>query len=44
MKGNRRYVNGVTKRHDFTHEREALSTLTAENHAEFVRFVIAAHP
>jgi carbonic anhydrase len=26
IKGNRRYVNGVTKRHDFTHEREALST------------------
>jgi carbonic anhydrase len=26
IKGNRRYVNGITKRHDFTHEREALST------------------
>ena len=26
MKGNGRYVAGVSKRHDFTHEREALST------------------
>lgn len=25
MNGNRRYVNGVTKRHDFKHEREALT-------------------
>jgi carbonic anhydrase len=26
MKGNERYVDGVSKRHDFKHEREALST------------------
>ena len=25
MKGNSRYVDGLTKRHDFTHERESLS-------------------
>ena len=26
MKGNARYVEGVSRRHDFKHEREALST------------------
>ena len=26
VKGNARYVDGVAKRHDFTHEREALTT------------------
>jgi len=25
MKGNQRYVEGVSKRHDFKHEREALT-------------------
>jgi carbonic anhydrase len=44
MKGNARYVEGVSKRHDFTHEREPCARGRTPSPAFLVVPTLASHP